>query len=1265
MNKVMKQGWTSALAATLLFVLSLAGVATAQTNQGQIAGNVVDSTGAVIQGAKITAKSESTGSTYNAVSTSSGAYRFPSIELGSWTVTATAPGFQQQVNTGVVVRVGTVTSLNLTLAIGRSNETVTVAANAPTIETQSSDVGGTVNTRQIVELPLALGGVGALRSPEAFVFLIPGTAGPGTGNNNNGIFINKVGGGQNFGNEVLLDGASQTRSENGSSFDEEAPSVEAISEFKVTTSTPSAEFGRTTGGIENFVTKSGTNSFHGTIFDIFRNEDLNANSWFNNGYKAFLQSQNDPTEANYNRPNDKQNDYGGNLGGPIRIPHIYNGRDRTFFFFNWEQYRHTLGGPITSTVPTLAQRGGDFSAFLGSPSVDKNGNAIINPCDGTPIINGEIFDPNTTRTLASGVQCRDPFRGPNGQLNIIPTTRLSAASANLLKYYPLPTSPSLSNNYVLSTASPLTNTTYTVRIDESIGSNDKIFASYNTRENFRNSPQNFQLPAPVTPNVQTQDFLTHFGRAGWDHIFSPTVLNHLNLGYNRSNSINGSIYLQSGVANYGPQLGIPNVLNGFPLINVPGYVSLSRNQNDDNIDNGIRVNDSVSWQRGRNSFKFGVDYRYQQYSSLGHGGENGNFNFSGNQTKAAKTSPYQDGTGLGQASFFLGLFDNSSYNVSAHLPRWISNYWAGFVQDDFKATNNLVLNLGLRYSVDQPRREAQNATSNFDPTANDPVSNLPGALVFASTCTNCNKRWADTWYKDISPRVGFAYTLPNSNGKSVLRGGYARLFGPLQYNDFGGGTTAGYNLSFPQNSDGFTAPYSLDSGQRSAPSPLVPDLRPGYFDSGNSATPTNFSNFIRPSYGRPAEINQWNLQIQQELAKDLILTVGYIGSAGSYLRSGIENINNTDPSTFPLGDILSRPFSESAPAQGTKLPYTKFNPAANYYQALRPFPQYDFIATDCCLQNVGHSTYEALIASVERRFSQGLNLQASYTWAKDITNADSALPGINAGVVQEQNPADLKSTKALSIQDIPNTFVVSYIYELPFGKNKRFLNSNNIFVRTLVSGYKIGGVQRYQSGQPESFNCASGIPGFQNCIDFSRVPGASLESAARRSGHLDPFRRFKYQYINPKAPDRGSDPNVDSEFNGLTNTGNAAYSQFQTNPAFYDQNATNNRATRAVKSGDCPTCDNGGFLFGNLPRVTAEIRNYKYFNEDFSFLKDTPLTAGAVFTFKVELLNAFNRHTFQSQNDNVFNQPYNYQFGVPTATINTPRNMQLTARIQF
>ena len=701
------------------------------------------------------------------------------------------------------------------------------------------------------------------------------------------------------------------------------------------------------------------------------------------------------------------------------------------------------------------------------------------------------------------------------------------------------------------------------------------------------------------------------------------------------------------------QLGIPNVFAGFPVINVSGYVSLSRNQNDDNIDNGIRFNDSVSWQKGRNSFKFGVDYRYQQYSNIAHDSENGYFNFNGNQTKAAKLSPYQDGTGLGGASFFIGAFDSAGATINTHQPRWISSYWAGFIQDDFKVTKDLVLNIGLRYDVDQPRKEATNSTSNFSPTAIDPHSPASPARSSSAPPAPTAIRAGRTPGTKTSLPASALLTRPHHGTASFL----CAEDSPLCTRRFSTATSVAAKLlatplPIQQNSDGFTNAYSIDNGLNAYS--IKPNLDPGLFSNGNSAAPANFSNYIKPSYGRPAEVNQWNLQVQQEVAKDLIATIGYIGSAGAHLKSGIENVNNIPTSAFGLGDILNRPFATYAPVIGAKAPYTTFNTNANYYQAIRPFPQYDFIATDCCLQNVGHSSYEAMIATLERRFSQGLNLQASYTWAKSITNADSALPGTNAGVNQEQDPSDPKSIKALSIQDIPHTFVVSYIYELPFGKGKKFGNFSNAFLRSAVTGFKIGAVQRYQSGQPTSFGCADGIPGYQNCIAFSRVPGSKLRSPAYN--HIDPFRKLRAGY-----PNVGSDPNVDSEFNGLTNTGNAAYSQFQNAPAIYSQNNSINRSTRAVQAGNCATCDNGAFQFGNIPRVTAEVRNYKYLNEDFSFLKETPFGDHSSFILKVELLNAFNRHAFGTPDT----QPYDYTFGVPTYTINGPRQMQLTGRIQF
>ena len=1222
---------------TLTLMFLVATLAQAQTNEGQLAGSVLDNTGAAISNATITAKNETSGSIYKAQTTSAGTFRFPSIALGRYTVTTEASGFKQVINTAVEVRVGTTTPLDIHMAPGGSTETVTVESNAPVVETESSDVGGTVTDRQIVDLPLALGGVGAMRAPESFVFLIPGTAGPGTGNSNNGIFISKIGGGQNFGNEVLLDGASQTRSENGSSFDEEALSVEAISEFKVTTSTPAAEFSRTSGGIENFVTKSGSNDFHGSLFGIFRNEAFNANDWFNNGKKAYWNSVGNTAQANrFKRSPDKQYDFGISAGGPINIPHLYRGRDRSFFFFSWEQYRLTSGGAVTSNVPTLAERNGDFSdRLINGP------NGFINPCDGTPILNGQIFDPATTQTV-NGIRCRTAFKN-----NVIPKSRFSTVGQNILAFYPLPTNDALTGNYTLTSASTLYNTTYSIRIDQNIGSKDKLFGSYSSRENVRNNPPYLTLPAPVDPGTQVQDFITHFGRAGWDHIITPTLLNHLNLGYNRSNSQNGSIEAQSGV-NYNPKLGTPFVA-GFPRVDVGGYVSLSRNQLDDNIDNGIRINDAVSWQKGRHSFKFGIDYRYQQYSPLAFAQINGYLSFQSAQTKATQTGGYQNGTGNGFASLLLGEGDNAQSQIRATQPRWISNYWAGFVQDDFKVSNSLVINIGVNYSVDQPRREAHNRTSNWSPTAIDPKNGRPGALVFGTTCNGCNARWADTYFKDIAPRIGFAFAPASRNNTFVLRGGFATLYAPLLYNDFGGSELTGYAVPTIQSSNGFDPAFAVDGGV--LPTKTGTNLDPSFWDSGNADRTTSFSNYIKPSYGRPGQINQWNLQIQQELAKDLIMTLGYMGSAGSHLRSGIENVNNMPISNFSRGDALT---NYDLVANGVASPYTGFN--GNVQQALRPFPQYGFIATDCCLQNVGHSSYEALIASLERRFSQGLSLRASYTWAKSITNADSALPGINAGVNQEQNPFDSKSQKSLSIQDIPHTFVTSFLYELPFGKGKRFLDFGNPVARSLISGFEVGGVLRYMSGEPISFGGAFGIPGWDNFIAFTRVPGSQLASNARRNGHIDPFRNLR---AGGNVP--GPDPNVDSEFNGLLRRDNPGYSALQNAPAFYDQNHPVNRVLRARQVGNCATCDNGGFQFGNVPRVTGELRNYPYYNEDFSFLKRTPITEGVVFILKLEMLNAFNRHVFGMPNTN----PYSSMFGVPTYTIDGPRKLQLTARFNF
>ncbi len=1214
--------------AVFLCLLCLSGIAAlAQSVRGSLAGNITDPTGAVIPGAQITATNTTTGGSLNTVSTSAGSYRFPEMPLGTYNVSVSAPGFSKQVQQGVVVTIANTTSLSVTLQAGGEATTVNVDASAPTVQTQSSDVGGTVAARQIVQLPLALGGVGALRSPEAFEFLLPGTVGPGTANSQNGIFLSKISGGQEYGNEVLLDGASQTRSENGSSFDEEAPSVEALQEFKITTAIPEAEFGRTTGGIENFVTKSGTNDFHGTIFDIFRNEAMDANNWFNNGLRSINCTGTNDTPAcrqTYRTPSDKQNDYGGSLGGPVRIPHVYNGRDKLFFFFSWEQFQQKLGAVQTSSVPTLAERAGDFS----SPAIYRTDLASIgtNPCDGTPIYQGEIFDPNTQRVVG-GVPCRTQF--PGNRIN----RPFSAVATALLPYYPPPTNSGQFNNFQFASVIPLNNTTYTVRVDTSLSQKSKIFASYSTRENNRTSGGNPLLPYPEDPNTWKQDFTTHFGRFGWDYALSPTMLNHLNLGYNRSNSKNFAFAIFDnkdyanllGIKNSPASLNFPQVTTGEGIVNLGNPP-----QNDDNVDNGWRVNDSINLEKGRNSFKFGVDYRFQQYSPINN--PSPSLNFSRAQTAADLGETNL--TGFSFASFLLGNASGGNFGpgLYSRKPRWSSIYYGFFAQDDMKVSNSLTLNLGLRWDVDAPRSEAHNATSNFSLTTVDPQYGVPGAMVFGTTC-HCNTKWANTYYKDFSPRIGFAYTPPGSNGKTVFRGGAAIFYGPLQYSDFGGSMDQGYKIAptFP-SPDQFSPAFQIDNGFPAYAPP--PNLNPGLFN-GQAVT----GSFIGANYGKPAAVYEWSFQMQQELAPDLIFTIGYLGNKAQNLRSNVQNINNISINDFALGDALNQPVIGNT--AGVPVPFTGFTQlwgaGAPVQRALRPFPQYDYIDTGCCLQNVGMSTYNALLASLERRYRNGLTLQVSYTWSKNITDADSALPNNGIAVSQVQNPFNLHMEKAISAQDTPHTVVISPLYNLPFGHGRKWLNHGA--ASYIAGGWAIGSVQRYQSGQPISFCCATGIPGFQNSIYYTRIPGRSLASPAYRSGHLNPLGGGRGYGVTDANVNSYFSPTIDNDL---------------VNGAFIDQNQP--------VHGAIPGRGTGPWSFGDVPRVTGEVRTQKYLNEDISLLKTTPIKEGVDFVLKGEFINALNRHQFAIPNDL---NPSDQNFGIPTFTVAGPRQLQVTARITF
>ena len=1259
----MKRDWlVKAGIAILCLILSV--TALAQSDRGTLAGSVLDGTGAAVGGATVTAKGANTGAVYKTTSTPEGVYRISDIAIGRYDVTVEAPGFKVSLQKGVPVQINTVAALNVTLQPGDVKEEVTVLADAPTLQTESSDVGTVVGDKQIHDLPLSLNGTGqsgGVRSPETFIFLTPGTTGPGTNSDHAaaGVFESKLSGGQNFGTEILLDGASVQRSDSGSAFDQTAPSVEALTEFKVTTSTPSAQFGHTSGGIESFTTKSGTNRYHGSVFELFRNEALDAFSWNNDFANALITQGNigcssttTPCKPLNRKPRDRQNDFGGSLGGPVRIPRLYDGHDKTFFFFAWEQYRNRRG--LTNGIldlPTAAERTGDFSALLG-PGLTTGGSnpqPIINPCNGQQVRQGQIFDPSTTQVVA-GQTCRLPFL--NNKI-----TNLSAVAQKVLGYLPATNLPGISANGVSGLRQNFQNpssldhvviTQTTFRIDEALTDKNKLFFSYSSREQSLLNGNNLDLPAPLTPGNYFNYYFTHYLRLGWDYLASPTVLNHLTVGLNRvytaskDLSVNGSDWEKTLGISGASGLVFPHFsqFNGGQY--GISYSAMGTGNYSLQVPNALVVADSVSWTKGSHSFRFGFDWRSYQYS-VTNKSTSPDYIFSNNQTSFAPVTQQTTAgqTGDPMASFLVGQPDQEQLTVFSHQPRWNQNYYAAYIQDDLKLRRSLTLNLGLRWDVDTPRHEATGAQSVLSLTAANPLTpGQPGAFIYGKSATG-----AKTYYKDFGPRVGFAWS-PTFMPNTVWRGGYSIYYAQLSYSDFGGNLTSGTsaNPKF-KNSDNFTPVQSLDAGF------------PAYTPPSNTSDPTidtftqSSPSYVAPGYGRPGMVQNWDLEVQHQITQDLIFTLGYVGQHATRLRSNLAQVNTPNPKYNYLGSNLSLHVTDPAAAPilarlGIAVPSwfePGWGPSGNDVigQLLRPFPQYGNITTNCCLENLGQSTYHALEAKVERRFRNGLNLLAAYTFSKTLTDADSSfstLTGFNSNVFGAQNPYNLKGEKALSYQDVPHTFVLSYLYEIPVGPGKKYLNHG--VASKVLGGWQVSGIHRYQSGSPAVINeFATANPFSPGNYRYSLVPGQSPSIS------------------NPvawtPALNAGWNSGCQTQANGIFERQTGA-----TGPTLINCSAFMDPSLGSLASG-------GGYVFGNIPTVVGWWRSPVYKNEDFAIIKRTAISESKMIIFKLDIPNAFNRHVFGA----IAGNPTDAFFGVPGggshSVVNAPRQIQATLRFEF
>lgn len=923
--------------AALLLIASAWGIpAFAQSDRGTITGTVTDSSGAVVSAATVTATDTATGAIRTTTTSDTGSYTLPELPAAPYSVVVDVPGFKMETQ-NVSLPVQETLRVDFHLVVGTKGESVTVTNDAPVLQAESAVTQTNVTEKQVRELPLQVGGEFGGRTPLSFIFLdssvTSGTAaGQGDGSGRGTDASNfRVNGGQAMGTNILVDGAGTQRAQNGNFFSEVAPGPDAFQEFTLSTSSYSSEFGNSSGGVVNFTLKSGGNGFHGEVYDLFRNTALDANTFLNNA-------------NGLPRNIDHQNDFGFNVGGPVWIPKVYNGQNRTFFFFNYEGYRFKQSENVLLTIPTVKMRTGDFSELLTDPYV-------LNFFGGPVVIYDPTIAPNQ-RTTPIPLNRLDQYVNPVTGLSVI-----DPAGQAILSHFPAPTSPGVFHNYRASSIAPTTVNSYIAKVDQVISNKQHLSASYTYRTNTRIVGGFPRFPLPfIAQDVWQQNFKSYFARMQYDYTITPTLLNHLNLSWNRFDVANRN----TGIGFTTSTLGIPaNATQNiaFPRVGFPGYGPVETSadpraaQNigstffsDHLPDNSVEISDSATWVKGRHTFKFGGDFKWQQLNVTQVIDPGGTYNFRADQTGSDVGPMNVGGTGWPIASLITGATEFSFVNIHSVKPSWRYFSPAFFVNDDIKVTPRLTVNIGLRYEIPYPRTEAHNQLRGFDPTVANPDPMIGGARLGALVGAGGQGGLKSPYrglvkpdYSDIGPRLGFAYSL---NNKSVVRGGIGLYYAPLLASDIVSGLQ-GYNTGMLRTPSGRQSTAFLST----YPAAPVPDPNGQFLGSDVDYFDPNFK------LGRTV---QYSLDYQRELPGKFALLIGYIGSHGTRLRSNFKRLNAIPLNNLKLGfPLLNEPLANAlanpnevayANSVGVTLPasnaavYPGFT--GSVAQALRPFPQY-------------------------------------------------------------------------------------------------------------------------------------------------------------------------------------------------------------------------------------------------------------------------------------------------------------------------------------
>jgi hypothetical protein len=1130
--------------AVCIVLVSVAGVLHGQVNTGSINGTVTDPNGAAVPGAKVSAKQETTGQTYETITSDAGLYVLPSLAVGPYALAFEKQGFRKLNRANIEVRVAARLTLDVTLEVGDIQQSIEVTAEAPLLESTTSERGQNFSPEFMRNLPLFTGGI---RNPQAFVSYMPGV---------NAGAEQSIAGSGGRAKEVLIDGGSLTIPESGGTVFN-FPSAEIFGEFKLLTGTYSAEYGRFGGGVEIYVTKSGANDVHGTAFLNMRRDIWNANSWARNSLGQV-------------RAKERFNEVGGAIGGPAYVPKIYDGRDKTFWFFTYTKDLRpaSISFPVL-TVPSALMKQGNFGELGGQL----------------------IYDPDTT----SG-NTRQPFPG-----NIIPQSRFSRVSRNLIPLIPDPNAPRLASNYNFVNLQTVDRYIWSLKLDHSFTPNNRLSFWMSQEQQLIGDTASFAGPIGTGLGSQTQKPWNY--RFNHDWTLRPNLLMHtlVALSATRQGWDNPA---QFGWAS---KLGIPGVpaeADAMPRVLFEGPAGLSPyGVQDGKVANGGQNNDTTmisqgySWLKDKHEFKFGWDVRFLKTEGFDYAGGNGRYFFNRLQTALPNTT---SGSGHEFASLLLGAVDRADNTVLPVLfPTIYYRYTSGYFQDNWKVTRRFTVNLGLRYEVPINWHASNGDYSSVDlATPNPGAGGLPGALVFAGQGggRTGKKYFWPTDYSNIGPRVGFAF---QSASKTVIRGGFGIYYQTL--GNGGCGCREGFANSNAVPSGGISPSFNWDNAI-----PTVGAYRPPPVLDPSWG---NFKNvdFMGPTFGAAPRIYNWSFNIQHEV-RNFLFDVAYVGNRGYKLNSTIE-LNQLPTNLLSLGSLLTQPInSPAAVAAGIRAPFEGFG-IRNVNQALRPYPQ--FFSVSSRNAGVGRTWYDSMQAKVERRFGS-FQLMAAYTFSKSLGLAHFRQIFSQGAQVAPQDSYNINDAKSYLPFDQTHVLNILSTYELPFGRGKKFFGSAHRAVDILVGGWTISGAQRYYSG---------------NLIQVA-TPGNPLGSTLFAA--------------NTKANRTGAPILLDFDRGAL------------------DPNNPNIRVFNAAAFTVAAP-----FSLGNAAYYYGDFRQPPIFVENLSLSKQTKLWDSernpVILTYRADAFNLFNRTNFGGVNGVIGNAA----FGRPTAAQQGPRLITMGVRLEF